>query len=311
MNTKKYLVVPLIALLFVGLMFVSGCSKKTTETTGSAFAGGSRGLDVSFISGAPPKEVFEKTGFPISISIENKGESDVTDAKLYIGGIDVNSFNITQTLPVSVPILTAVRKSGTTITPGTPQIVTLTSEGYQYDIPGDTDFTMIARVCYPYSTNAIAKACLKENIVKQSIGSEVCEVSGSLNSESSGGPIKITSVKEVPMGESKVGFQITVENVGGGTPYIGTDCQNLEFTALNKLIGISGTIAGTAIDCNTGDDTTSDSGEVYLADGKATILFCSYDITGVTSAVEETLTITTTYNYLSEAKQSFTVRNIG
>jgi len=225
---KKYIFV--FFALFVALVLTSGCigGTKTEQVQKQAsFVGGTEGVKISLLPGQPPSQIFEVQPFLIGVQLENKGEGNLTTVPPYpsiiygyvsIAGIDVSRFGTPQTpLPqfqiISRPLSPTTKIINSVVPGGQDQI---TFEAKAPDIIGaQTQYPLEVSVLYAYSSTATAAACLKEDIYSQTVsGKEICKLVGTKPVESSGAPIKVTSIEELP-----TGFNIKIKNVGIGYPF--------------------------------------------------------------------------------------------
>ena len=93
MNKKIILVAGIIFLLAI-----AGCtsgSKDKNPITDIDVRKGVDGLVMTFITNAPPappKSVFEGSKFLVGVKLENKGEADVSAARVILSGFDIKSF---------------------------------------------------------------------------------------------------------------------------------------------------------------------------------------------------------------------------
>ena len=121
---KNYAVVFLV----VGIMLMSGCVGQSTAQTKAAAVGavgGTQGLAISFLPSQPPEQVYENSLFQIAVKVENKGEADVSSAKVYLTGIDKASFElkpkpgtaVSEIQPIS-KLLKGTKRIGDSVVPG-------------------------------------------------------------------------------------------------------------------------------------------------------------------------------------------------
>jgi len=89
---------------FFSLLLITilvGCSQETGPSMTDPFIGGTTGLTMDFIDGAPPAEVYDGGAFPFTavVKLENVGETDVAlgTATIKISGIDPTDFGTTGT----------------------------------------------------------------------------------------------------------------------------------------------------------------------------------------------------------------------
>ena len=301
---KKYFIIPLIALLFIGLVFSGGCLTKSEakEAPKKMFIGGSNGLELSFLPGVPQSEIFENTEFTIGVQLENKGEYTVpAGVQVKIGGIPVGSdgFNIDPSFQSTDAELSAASLIADEAIPGGLKVFNFPAKSPEY--PGDTEVTIIASTCYPYQSLAVATVCLKDDLFMQTTGApEICTVSGEKTVYNRASPIQVTSIKEVPMGPNKLGFQIKLKNSGDGQVYLpGQGCTG---SGINKLTVESVKIRGITFDCPLGSQLT-------LVDGEA-FIFCDKELPADTGEYEDILEVTLSYNYLEQASKKVKILNV-
>lgn len=97
MKIKHILIFLMLSFL---LVFAYGCNKIEggKKTTTGAFIGGTQGLSLDFLSGAPPESVFDTNNpFAINVKIKNIGEWDIPrdKATITVTGINPNDFGVT------------------------------------------------------------------------------------------------------------------------------------------------------------------------------------------------------------------------
>ncbi|MBD3262988.1 hypothetical protein GF374_01260 [Candidatus Woesearchaeota archaeon] len=300
---KKKFVIPLIALLFIGLAFSSGCigESEAKEAPKGMFAGGSNGLVLSFMPGLPPDEVFENTKFTIGVKLENKGEHKVPEGvEVKIGGIPTgeDGFDLNQSAQSTKKELTGKTLVEEEVISGGFEIFNFPAESPTY--PGDTEVTIIASSCFPYESLGVATVCLKDDLFTQATGApEVCKVSGEKETYSRGAPIKVTKIKEIPMGEHRLGFKINIENTGDGQVYLPrTGCKGSD---INKVSVKSVKIRDIVFSCSTKTIT--------LVDGEGTV-FCDKELPEDIGEYEDILKVILEYNYRTQATQKLNVLNV-
>lgn len=325
---NKIAVVMLISVFFVGAVFFSGCTDmtgdngdqgdKTSNVGGTIYVGGSNGLVTSFPSGRPPSTIYGDSSFELAFKLENKGEHSVpkSDTHVFIRGInpDIYGFNDTNATPSSSGNISGKRKVGDTVVPGGTAEVSFSSSGYNGTaVPSGGEWSQIVRgrVCYPYETEAVATVCLRSNIYSQTVGSAPCTVKGTKTFECSGAPIKITSVKEVPMGQNQIGFEVKISNVGGGQVYTEdiTECKSLEVGSSGKVTLESATLKGLSLSCVSGcsSNDISNNPTVNLYSGTGTIILQA-DVTDISSTYEDILKMNFGYKYFSDVSKRLTIK---
>jgi len=324
---RKYLAVMLFGLLLIGLIFSSGCVKKKEEKIAeeSAFIGGKTGLKLSFVSGAPPDEVYECQEFPISLKIENVGETDIAENRVEVslGGINPEDYGIENPTVTVEEELPGAHLVGKTKTPGAYTVVDFTAKAIE--ITGRMSQTLWATARYPYETKALAPACIRQNIYVQSTGSpEVCKINEAKPVQNSGAPIHITRVEEYGLGKKGdnivIGFKILIENVGDGRPYIERLKEpyipkelkekppkkeelpyERDYNRVTLLAKIGDQLSKT--------DVCNGSKTILLADGKAEVT-CKFEL-APTSDYVAPLKLTVDYNYESSISKKFYINDMG
>ncbi len=223
--------VVLISILIIGI-FLSGCAPKetvenVTQQTGKAYIGGSKGLELSFVSNAPPDEVYaleenQETNpntFDISVRVANVGEEDVAaeDMIVKLTGIDPGSFDkvaddFKETIPVES--LEKTRMSVGEVIPGTYDFVDFTNLAYKYEVAGEYPAVVRASACYKYKTYATSKICVLEDFFGRGGASTLCKANEAKSVENSGAPVHIEAVQEQVSGKDGISIAFTVKQAG-------------------------------------------------------------------------------------------------
>ncbi|MBI4095592.1 MAG: hypothetical protein HY438_01890 [DPANN group archaeon] len=306
MNKGKVLIVLLVVVLFAFSGCTGGGNKQATVQKSSPFAGGSQGLAVSFVPGSPTDTVVAGENFGVSVQLENKGETRIEGTgKIKITGINPASFSNPNLEQGYIPELGPVQKIGSKAVPG--ESATVDFNGLKYSglvTTGQFDFNIIADVCYKYATNAFATTCVTENLLKQTVGANACKTSGAKTVVNSGGPIHVSSVEQIPSGPNRLGFKLTIKNVGGGKT-VGFSCDNLVPANADKVMISSVSLGDTLFDCGAGADGAK---EVKLINGEATV-FCKADVPAGT--FEDLTNINLLYYYDQKAAKKLTVQALG
>ncbi len=305
MNKGKLLIVLLVIVLFA----FSGCAggkKQTAVQKSSPFVGGSQGLMVSFVPGAPTDTVAAGEDFVVSVQMENKGEARIDGTgKIKITGINPASFGNPNLEQGTLPELGPVQKIGNKAVPG--ESATVDFSGLSYTGPvqsGQFDFNIVADVCYKYETNAFITTCVTENLLKQTVGANACKTAGAKAVANSGGPIHVQSAEQIPSGPNRLGFKLTIKNVGGGKT-VGNTCNSPQARDADKVTISSVSLGGVAFDCGTGMAMPK---EVKLVNGEATV-FCKADVAAGT--FEDLTDVNLQYYYSQKAAKKLTVQALG
>ncbi len=296
----------LIGLLFLGIFAVSGCIQSTAEEKAErySFVGGLKGLDMSFMANQPPARVYEGQQFTIAIDIENKGEADISEGRLIIEGVDPASFGIDEPTQ-TIAALPGIKKAGDSTIPGGKTIMTYIGTGKTVEATTQPMPLRITAI-YPYKTTGVALICLKENIYTQTAGgSEICTLTGEKIVESSGAPLQVTYVEELP-----TGFNIKIENKGPGTPFIDADDTptiaekpgDLGFGELNK-VRISAKIGDGAVAVTCSQPTLTLTNDVAET-------FCAANLGQAPAEFTDILTIALNYGYMQSINKNIIVENV-
>lgn len=311
---KNYFVVSIIV---IALLFIGGCGnsdKKNTST--SPYIGGSEGLSINFVNGAPPDTIYDKGGFPfdIAVSIKNKGEYTVkkSDIKVSIKGIYYSDFglnSINDLIKSPEEDIISVRKdSDGRVIDGMETRVEFTNLNYKGSITGSmTPVNFIADACYKYETKSNVNLCIREKLTTTKDG--VCKVNGNKQVFNSGAPIKISNFVESAMSENKLSFTFDIVHSGTGKFFKENSWCEEEYGKENIVhIKISSGIG--KLSC-TGLTGSASEGDVRVQNGKATVR-CTLDVPkGERGDFEKGITITTDYKYRNTASKQITLKHAG
>src|SRR3989338_8047990 len=194
-NTTKLILVVLLA----GVFLVSGCVTPQAEKkiTDFGFLGGDNALEVKFLPQQPPDKIPETAEFDIALSVENIGEH----------GIDLGK--LVKAQKVTSP------QGGSSIVPGGQDILIFSATAPKVLVTQPSPAVIRATALYEYETIAVTIICLKESVLRQTIGDELCKVSEKKPTTTSAGPIKVNSVEQTISG-----LLIEIQNIGDGNPYV-------------------------------------------------------------------------------------------
>ncbi len=313
MGVKKKSII-YIVLMFSLLAFASGCTQQTAEvkeeSVGTYFVGGTSGLDVRFAEGEPPTEFYENESIPISIILENKGETDVVNPKVFISGVPPSAWEDgVSTSKQLESTLEGISKFGETTTPGGQTDYTFGNVNFDLPITtGSISQRTYATACYNYSTDIVTSICMKQNIAKQVSGREVCELSGARSIENSAAPIQVTTVREEPRSRNQVSITFIVENKGSGDVYWTPgelDCNTLTPRDIDKVkvssINLGAKSLDNGITCN---GLTTDN-LLRMSDGVGTFV-CHINVLENEEYLD-LLTMTLDYGYSAEASKTLKI----
>jgi len=220
------------ALIITGLavlLMLSGCGSEDgtdsdsgdTVAAGKRFIGGSLGLTVEFLDGAPPEEAYDGGGhnFGASVKVVNEGETDVSvdKAELELTGFRPADFNVdpeTMLQMLNTDLNGKDMDSQGAILDGETDIVDFGSNfDYAGELSGNTNFPLKVSLCYEYGTRASANLCVEKDLLDPehtTATGAVCDANSNLDIDASGGPIEVTDMKEQVSGGNKISFSFLV-----------------------------------------------------------------------------------------------------
>lgn len=340
---KKYAFMLLIFFVaIIAVSGCTSNTKQNQITKQAAFIGGTDGLKVSLLPGQPPSQLYSEQQFQIAVQVENKGEGDLiainptpqgpTPAPsptpigggvgaavasgpgpgpipglaygyVSLAGIDVNSFQTNQTLPIREQLL-PVKKVGTTPIPG--GMTQIIFSAVAPNIAGaQAQFPLRVSTLYAYTSKAVAAACVKQNVYQQTVsGTEICKITETKTVEASGAPVKVTSIDELP-----TGFNIKVKNVGGGyafkystTNFPQTESGINPFSDKDRVTVSSVKLGDTETGCA--------PQELFLVNNEASF-FCKANLGEAAAEAVEQLVVELNYGYVSTASTTLNVQSTG
>ena len=217
-NTTKLILVVLLA----GVFLVSGCVTPQAEKkiTDFGFLGGDNALEVKFLPQQPPDKIPETAEFDIALSVENIGEHGIDLGKLVIEGLDATTYSLKPGNSQDIVNLVKAQKvtspqGGSSIVPGGQDILIFSATAPKVLVTQPSPAVIRATALYEYKTIAVTIICLKESVLRQTIGDELCKVSEKKPTTTSAGPIKVNSVEQTISG-----LLIEIQNIGDGNPYV-------------------------------------------------------------------------------------------
>ena len=286
----------LLALFFVLLILVSGCSgKKDVKKSLEEIRTGTEGISVSFLPNNPPSTIHvagtdTETVFDVVLELRNRGaypqpdEDRKQQVKIYISGYDNNLMKI-DVIPDDVTrLITSLEgKSNVNVIGGT-DIVTFKGKVTAANLKVEKyEPTLLATVCYRYFTTAGPSVCIDPDPYSTLSQKKVCEVND-ISLSDQGAPIAVTRIDEEAF-QDKTQFKISIKNVGNGDVIkkesITDKCDPLA-TAANKIgrddvdkVSLEGvTIGDIELDCSPFADGSvkSKKGTMRIINGEAYIV---------------------------------------
>jgi hypothetical protein len=221
---KKHMIIIFLCLL----LLISGCKKAETGKTGT-FLGGTDGVSISFVNLAPPSQFSQNDSVNLKVLLKNQGETKIAtgNARARIFGVELNNFDLKSDYKGTLGPLEA---KGEFTKEGGQQEIDFGNIKYKLPIINSVDYTLRARLCYPYQTKASVDVCIKSAISQES-GETICDITGEkiTSGSISSAPIQITSITEQTRSSDQVRFDITIENKGKGEVYpVNSKCEDLD-----------------------------------------------------------------------------------
>ncbi len=202
-----------ILTLFTGCGTVSVSGGRTLPNTVD-FRTGTQGLVMRFLPGTPPPALFESDPLGITVEVTNKGTTDVSDGRLYLGGYDASHIRFDRDRAVldQLPGKSQFNPEG------------LFSNTFDFNdpsvsMPDNTDvFPQVfkATACYHYRTQTSANICVDPDPYSIQLTEKVCTVQPVSFSGGQGAPIAVTRVEQ-QVTHNRMQFKIYIQNAGAGT----------------------------------------------------------------------------------------------
>ncbi len=294
-----------VLMLFVLTLAIAACTTNTTSTD-TGFIGGSKGLDISFMTGAPPETTPDggQQSFDVVVNIQNGGETAVDKTKAYVklSGFPPEAFGVTldslKANPEDNVEANIKNPDGSVIVPSS---VPVTFSGFNYkgNEVASRSFPFRAEICYEYTTKAAAELCLKENFNSVKTD-DICQVNAQRSLSTSGAPVQITKLMQSTAGTDKTRFTFTIQNMDAtGHVYKSGQAIGCDQTVLsdeNKVfVQILDLGAVDDIKC-VGLSGSGSAGYVTLVTGQAKDVSCTYTVKNRNNRIQP-FSIALTYNY--------------
>jgi hypothetical protein len=309
-----------VIMLLVFAMFVAGCASNGPTSGTTPYCDGIDALQLDFQEGSPPTEVLDNNQYPFDVTLRllNKGEYNIEpqDARIELSGISSVDFggpayqkNVADRIP-------GKQKDQDGKCPeASPQTVSFgslseTQFKYSRTIPGNTQFTVRADLCYKYKSFAAIQFCVQKELPRFGL-EPICKVTETKKVSNSASPVHIENFKQYP-GQNKVAFNFDIVHKGTGSIHAGTLC-NTEFTNRNK-VRVKVTSAVGALQCSTLNG--ANEGDVILNDdGKALVRTVNcvmvLDSVSDSKAFETPLNVELQYNYKQHKDTNILVKHLG
>jgi hypothetical protein len=306
-------------------LLISGCAEGNTNLGNNPYLGGTKGVDMTFVTGSPPDEIFDNKqyAFSIGVQLNNLGEADLEPNQGYvkIEGISPNEYGVsanhfTQNMP---PLNGAEKNSEGVVIPGDIDVISFDDLIYQQDITGNFDNTIIRAIaCYNYAAKASANICLKQEAVDSLNTNDVCTITGQKSVFSSGSPIQITEVMQSSQGKEKIQLSFKVQSLGGPNDRFfryDTECDRSVSNPNRNIVHVKVLpIDNNRINAEcTGfmNGVRGSEGYVNLFGGEPRNIVCSFDTSSVQSDFETRVNVELKYRYMQFIEKPILIKDIG
>lgn len=319
MNTKIVLFT-MLAAMFV----LAGCTTQTGPANLDPFIGGSEGLEMEFISGSPPAEIYDQNfAFSVGVRIENLGESDIesNNGFVEIRGISPQEFGISKAdLKQDIPEILGARKNADgSVLQGNSDVVTFEDLTYEQDLAGNLNIDQLqVRACYDYQTQSSTLLCIKQDNIDGLKDNELCRVDSEKVTANSGAPIQVTQLSESSRGARGIQISFEVGHVGPignkwfpeGDDTCDDRINNQDLYKVEVEVGpiINGQYAAS---CTGGSFNSGNTGTVTLYNGEPARVVCRFDVGDQEADFETPVSIDLRYRYLESISTSLLIKDLG
>lgn len=234
-----------IALLVLLVMLVSGCSMMTNNK-GAELPNpyvGEDAVSLSFVENSPPEKVVSNSDIRVGLVIKNEGavgiEKSITVGDKKVSGVIALSLNSAymKTASESKKFSDAEFGTDTAFLLGKDSSSVGDSRLVSFDVKVNTltrdeykvnpTTTILATICYPYKTIAVAPVCIDQN--PYGTTEKLCEMGTVSLRGGQGAPVAVEEVEQgfsVSNNKFIPQFKIFVENVGEGKIVDAADIEN-------------------------------------------------------------------------------------
>lgn len=300
----------------VGALFLAGCQGTTEDAPlEGPYVGGTQGLQFAFQEGEPPVSVLDdnQESFFFTLVVRNLGEFTVPEGRAIasLSGVDANAFGMSSLDTKNIVEIHSMSPDQGFVIEGAEELLEFEEASYVNDVATTFNIPIRSDLCYDYHTEALTAPCLKQNVVKQSIG-DVCETNNpALQLSNSGGPIQVSGMRQKAIGSSKVQFTFTIENVADGIVYLPdtfTDsCRGEEDNKDMVKVSLRNPQGNFVAECTALGK--SDSGQIRLVN-KRKELTCTVDTSGLQEvSYQDILFVDVDYMYREAITTNLKVEN--
>ncbi|MBW3004209.1 hypothetical protein KY310_00040 [Candidatus Woesearchaeota archaeon] len=200
-------------------LFLTSCgivSQKKEQIKIPGVHEGTKGVILSFLSNAPPSEIYENKPFEIMVDVQNKGAADIKNGMLVINveeqQVDLESANDARFDLDGKSVFNPEGSKEIKEFRAKSKFLITGIEAY--------DTAITATACYPYKTEATALVCIDTDLAGR-VKTKPCKTQKITLSGGQGAPIAISSVEPKMMLHDDVEkvqpeFIIKIQNSGTG-----------------------------------------------------------------------------------------------
>ncbi len=298
----------LFVLFALALVLLVACGEGETAVP-TTFIGGEKGVTLRFDNLIP--QVFGDEAFNVGVALTNEGETLVKreDVRVRLSGLRGEDFNKRESELVLNPdddLIQRTLGSDGVIIEGPTIPLEFVDLKYLNDIAGsEWRQALIAEVCYPYETRAVANLCSRRNLLNPAAGG-ICEIVGPKAVANSGGPLQVVDVSESTRGSNKIGFTFRVVHRGTG---VVTSDPLCEITRQENKFEIAVDTRAAGLTCTglSERDGTAVKGEATLREGSKEFS-CTQEVPA--RDFEAPVVITVNYNYFDTVRSEIVVKKV-
>ncbi len=307
----------ILAILVLAVFLMTACTQQT-PVTNTGYIGGTQGLEIAFLQGAPPSTVSSggEQDFDIVVEVQNKGEYyvEANEAFVKISGFSPSTFGVTNAdliTNLTEDVEPNTKQPDGTIIASPPISVEFTGFNYEQNESVSREFPIRAEICYKYQTEAAAELCVKEEFTSTTKDS-ICEVNSARAMSTSAAPVQVTNLKQSSAGKDKTRVTFTVSNMDTGKIFkTGNSCDDKTISNQNKvfveILGLDYNSAD-SVKCVGLSEGSGSAGYVTLSGGEPREVSCTITLTDRNNRIEP-FNIRLTYDYWKFIDTRMTVQH--
>lgn len=205
-----------IILILVLCIFLLSCKPQTPSSTTpryTEYKTGTQGLEINFIKGQPPEEIWEDSEIIVGLEIQNKGAYPIEEGRLNL------QYNNEYYAMIDFPSTIRPLEGKSQFYPEGEFYIDSYAGKNSKKLPlGKEEYETIftIRACYPYKTEASLDICLNPSEFDYiNINKQVCRANKVFTLSSQGAPLVITKIEEsiIPIDEIEYKVQFIIDIV--------------------------------------------------------------------------------------------------